>query len=149
MLKAGSKTNVIPSEAEVQIDCRKLPGMTPQNVIDEILAITGDKVTLEPIDTSDGNASPVDTPFYAQMEKDTRQMDPDGIVIPLMMPGAHRCLHLQPRPASRSMGTPPGILPEDYPIMSMGHGHDERLPISYIRSGLPTLWQTISEFCGK
>lgn len=148
VLKGGVKTNVIPSEAEVQLDCRKLPGMTPEDVMNEILAITGNTVTLEPIDVSDGNESPINTPFYAQMEKDVRRMDPEGIVVPLLMPGAtDACVYTQA--GIKVYGYTPGLLPPDYPITSIGHGHDERLPISYIHSGLPTLWQTISGFCGK
>lgn len=148
VLTAGSKTNVIPSEAEVQLDCRKLPGQSPEDVMREILAITGDKVTLEKMDVSDGNASPIDSPFYQVMEKYTRQMDTEGIVIPFMMPGAtDACVYTQA--GIHVYGFTPGILPEDYPTMSMGHGHDERLPISYLRTGLPTLWQVIEDFCGK
>jgi acetylornithine deacetylase/succinyl-diaminopimelate desuccinylase-like protein len=33
VLKAGGKTNVIPSLAEAQLDCRILPGQTPEDVI--------------------------------------------------------------------------------------------------------------------
>jgi hypothetical protein len=31
--------------------------------------------------------------------------------------------------------------------MTLGHGHDERLPVSFIESGLPVLWDVIEEFC--
>ena len=36
VLQAGSKTNVIPSTAEVHLDCRKLPGQSVEDVIREI-----------------------------------------------------------------------------------------------------------------
>lgn len=148
VLRGGTKTNVIPSEAEVQLDCRKLPGQSPEDVMKEILAITGDKVTLEPLDVSDGNASPIDSPFYTAMEQVTRKMDPEGIVIPLMMPGAtDACVYTQA--GIKVYGFTPGILPKDYPVMSMGHAHDERLPISYISTGLPALWELVSGFCGN
>jgi acetylornithine deacetylase/succinyl-diaminopimelate desuccinylase-like protein len=42
-------------------------------------------------------------------------------------------------------GFTPGLLPKDFPLASLGHGHDERLPISYIESGLPVLWQVVEE----
>ena len=44
-------------------------------------------------------------------------------------------------------GFTPGVLLEDFPMLKVAHGHDERIPISFIRSGLPALWQVISEFC--
>ena len=49
MLEAGSKVNVIPSSAEVALDCRLVPGQTPEDVMREIKAITGDGVELEVI----------------------------------------------------------------------------------------------------
>jgi len=45
-------------------------------------------------------------------------------------------------------GFTPGILPPELPIMSLAHGHDERIPVSYIQSGLPVLWDVITQFCG-
>jgi acetylornithine deacetylase/succinyl-diaminopimelate desuccinylase-like protein len=146
VLSAGAKTNVIPGSAEVQLDCRKLPGQTPQDVIREIQAITGDRVTFETIEVSDGNESSTATPFYQAMQKVTREMDPDGMVLPLMMPGAtDACIYTQA--GIQVYGFTPGILPPDYPVMDLGHGHNERLPISYIRTGLPTLWKLIQQFC--
>ena len=33
--------------------------------------------------------------------------------------------------------------------MTMAHGHDERIPVSYIESGLPVLWEVVNQFCGR
>ncbi len=52
----------------------------------------------------------------------------------LLMPGAtDACIYAQA--GIQVYGFTPGILPPDYPVMDLGHGHNERLPISYIRSG--------------
>lgn len=147
VLKGGSKTNVIPSSATVDLDCRRLPGQTPEDVMREIQSIVGDQITLEPHYRSDGNASPIDSPFYQVMETATRKMDPEGLVIPLMMPGAtDACVYSQA--GIKVYGFTPGILPLDFSAMSMGHAHNERIPVSYFRSGLPVLWEVICEFCG-
>ena len=42
VLHAGIKYNVIPGEAVVEIDCRTLPGTTPDDMREEILARLGD-----------------------------------------------------------------------------------------------------------
>lgn len=146
ILKAGSKSNVIPSEAEAQIDCRLLPGYKPDDAIREILEITGDKVKLEPLYTSDGAEFSTDTPLFRLMEKATRNMDPDGIVVPYMIPGATDAFEYK-RAGIIVYGYTPGILPEGFPLIKLAHGHDERMPISGYRSGLPALWQVVSEFC--
>ena len=88
MLEAGSKVNVIPSSAEVALDCRLVPGQTPEDVMREIKAITGEGVELEVVYTTNGAAFSTETPLYKIMEKATRKMDPGGIVIPMLMTGA-------------------------------------------------------------
>jgi acetylornithine deacetylase/succinyl-diaminopimelate desuccinylase-like protein len=146
VLQAGTKTNVIPSQAAVHLDCRKLPGQSPQDVMREIRAVTGDRVTLEVLDSSPGAEFSTETPLYRLLETATRRMDPGGIVIPMLMPGATDACQYQ-RAGIQVYGFTPGVLPPDYPVLSLGHGHDERLPISFIRSGLPALWQVVTEFC--
>ena len=146
VLRAGAKTNVIPSEAEVQLDCRKLPGQSVEDVMREILSITGDRVTLEPLDTSTGAEFPTDTSLYQTLERNTRKLDPGGIVIPLLMPGATDASQYQ-RAGIKVYGFTPGLLPPEFPTVSLGHGHDERLPVLFIESGLPVLWNVIREAC--
>lgn len=146
ILKAGSKSNVIPSEADVMLDCRLLPGYHAEDAMREILAITGDKVRLEPLYVTDGAEFPADTPLYRLMEKATRQMDAEGIVVPYMVPGATDACQYK-RAGIIVYGFSPGILPADLPIIKLTHGHDERIPVSTYRTGLPALWQVVSEFC--
>ncbi len=146
ILQAGAKTNVIPSQAEVHLDCRKLPGQSLEDVMREILAITGDRVTLEPLHTSPGAEFSTETPFYRLLERETRKLDSEGLVIPLLMPGATDASEYQ-RAGIKMYGFTPGLLPPEFPVISLGHGHDERLPLSFIESGLPVLWNVVNEFC--
>jgi len=146
VLQAGSKTNVIPSEAFVHLDCRKLPGQSVEDVKREVRAITGEHVELEPLQVSEGNESPTGDALYRLLEKVTRQLDPGGMVVPMLMPGATDA-SVYTKAGIKVYGFTPGILPADFPAISLAHGHDERLPISYIESGLPVLWQVINEFC--
>jgi len=80
------------------------------------------------------------------MTKALKNMDPNAIVSPMLMPGASDAAEYQ-RAGIIVYGFTPGIVPEDFPLIKMAHGHDERLPISYLRSGLPALWEVVSEFC--
>ncbi len=148
MLRAGGKVNVIPSVAEVAIDCRLVPGQTPESVMNEIHQIVGEGIELETVYTTSGAEFPLETPLFKLMEKRTRQMDPGGLVIPMLMPGATDACQYQ-RVGIKVYGFTPGILPPEMPLMKMAHGHDERVPISFIGSGLPVLWDVVTEFCGK
>lgn len=146
MLRAGVKANVVPSAAEATLDCRRLPGQSVEDVMREITATTGDQVTLEPLHVSAGAASPVDSPFYRVLETAARQMDPGGLVVPFLMPGGTDASEYQ-RAGIQMYGFTPGVLPPDFPFMTMAHGHDERLPIAFIRSGLPVLWEVLQAAC--
>jgi acetylornithine deacetylase/succinyl-diaminopimelate desuccinylase-like protein len=148
MLQAGSKVNVIPSVAELDIDCRLVPGQTPQDVIREIHEIVGAGIELEPVYTTCGAEFSTETPLYKLMERRTHQMDPGGLVIPMLMPGATDACQYQ-NAGIKMYGFTPGVLTPDVPIMKMAHGHDERIPISFIESGLPVLWDVVNEFCGR
>jgi acetylornithine deacetylase/succinyl-diaminopimelate desuccinylase-like protein len=148
MLQAGSKVNVIPSVAEVGIDCRLVPGQTPEDVIREIHRIVGTNIEVEPVYTTSGAEFSTETPLFKLMESRTRQMDPGGLVIPMLMPGATDACQYQ-KAGIKMYGFTPGILPADMPIMQMAHGHDERMPVSFIESGLPVLWDVVNEFCGR
>ena len=146
ILKAGKKANVIPSSTEGQFDCRLLPGQSPEDVMREILSITGDKISLEVISSSSGAQFPVNTAVYRILEKRILDMDPDGAVIPFMIPGATDASVYQ-QLGIKVYGFTPGILPEDYPYMEMPHGHNERIPVKTIETGVKALWETVNEIC--
>ena len=112
----------------------------------EILAVTGNRVELETIYTSDGNLTSMDTQLYRLMEQACFEMDPDGIVLPMMMPGATDAAEYK-RAGIKVYGFTPGVYPKGFPWLNLILGHDERIPVSAIRSGLPALWQVVSAFC--
>jgi acetylornithine deacetylase/succinyl-diaminopimelate desuccinylase-like protein len=146
MLHAGSKINVIPSIAEAEIDSRLVPGQSPADVIREIQSIVGESIELEEVYCTGGAMFSTDTPLYKLLERRTRQMDPEGLVIPMLMPGAtDACQYKQA--GITVYGFTPGILPPGIEVLQMAHGHNERLPISFIESGLPVIWDVVNEFC--
>jgi acetylornithine deacetylase/succinyl-diaminopimelate desuccinylase-like protein len=148
VLKAGSKTNVIPSTAEVHLDCRKLPGQSVDDVQREVMAACGGGVSLEPMLVTDGAEVSAETPLYAALERCTRKMDAQGIIIPFLMPGATDACQYR-KAGIQTYGFTPGYVPPEFPTMTLGHGHDERLPVAFIESGLPALWDVINEVCVK
>jgi acetylornithine deacetylase/succinyl-diaminopimelate desuccinylase-like protein len=146
ILQAGVKANVIPSEAEVTLDCRTLPGQTAADAMREVRAIMGEAIELEEVISWQGPEFPTDTDLYRLMVRETHQMDPTGTVMPMLMPGATDARQYQ-RAGIKVYGFTPGILPADLPILKMAHGHDERMPVTFIETGLPVLWNVIHEFC--
>jgi len=82
------------------------------------------------------------------MERKAHQIDPAGIVIPMLMPGATDACQYQ-KAGIKVYGFTPGVLPPGMQLLQLAHGHDERIPISFIETGLPVLWDVVTEFCGK
>ncbi len=148
MLQAGSLDNPTPSMAEARISCRSLPGQSPQDVTREFKEIMGENVNFEISNRYPGTEFSTETPFYRLLEKRTHQMDKKGLVTPMLFPAAtDACLYQNA--GITVYGFTPGIVPPDIQPMLLAHGHDERLPVSFIETGLPVLWDVITEFCVK
>jgi acetylornithine deacetylase/succinyl-diaminopimelate desuccinylase-like protein len=88
MAHASDKINVIPSRAELQVDCRVPPGLGREHTeqrIHEVLG--GDGYSLEFIEQTIGNNSPVESPLMDAIRSWISEHDPDGRVVPTMLPG--------------------------------------------------------------
>lgn len=145
-LEAGRKINVVPSTAQAVLDCRTLPGQSFEDLCKEMRSVVGDGYDFDLIDSSQGAQFSMDTDLYRLLEHEIHQLDPEGIVIPFMLPGMTDACQYQ-KAGITVYGFTPGFLPPDFPTTILGHGQDERLPVSFIESGLPVLWNVITQFC--
>jgi acetylornithine deacetylase/succinyl-diaminopimelate desuccinylase-like protein len=112
----------------------------------EIEVITGEQVEFEPFGSSFGTEFPTDTDMFMRLVKATKRMDPGGIVTPYLMAAGTDANQYQ-WAGIIVYGFTPGILPANFPVDKLIHGHDERLPISFIESGLPILWEVVTDSC--
>lgn len=91
MAHASDKVNVIPSRAEIKVDCRVPPGLGEEAARRRIDAVLGDTASeLEVAFASDsvvGNSSPVDTPLMDAITRWMRSADPEGETLPVLLPG--------------------------------------------------------------
>ena len=89
-IQASEKDNVIPSRAEVVVDCRVPPGMGADDVRERVGAVMGARdphVELEFIEEVTGNESPFDTEFRSAIEEWLATADPGAALVPTVMPG--------------------------------------------------------------
>ena len=147
-LQAGNEMTPTPSMAEVDLICGLVPGQTPDQVKSEVQQVVGTGVEIEIIRSITGAEFSTGTPLYKLLDQRTRQMDPGGLVIPMLMPGITDACQYQ-KAGIIVYGFTPGVLPPDITILQLAHGIDERMPISFIETGLPVLWDVVTEFCGK
>jgi acetylornithine deacetylase/succinyl-diaminopimelate desuccinylase-like protein len=102
MLRAGSKANVIPDRATLQLDIRTLPGQTEAEVEAMLADALGDLVgSIEiQVETHDpSTASQPDTPLWETMQRVSSRLVPGARIVPFLATGASDARHF------RSLGT--------------------------------------------
>src|SRR3954452_1667814 len=88
MAHASDKINVIPSRAELQVDCRVPPGLGREHTERRIHEVLGDDgYRLEFIEQTIGNSSPVESPLMDAIRDWLSEHDPESRVVPTMLPG--------------------------------------------------------------
>jgi acetylornithine deacetylase/succinyl-diaminopimelate desuccinylase-like protein len=88
MIRASEKINVIPSRAQLQVDCRVPPGLgedVARRRIEEVLGRDGYR--LEFSERVIGNASPVESELMDALRGWMADEDPGAEVLPTILPG--------------------------------------------------------------
>jgi len=87
-IKASEKINVIPSRAELRVDCRVPPGLGPQETLRRIHEVLGgDGYRVEFTEQVVGNGSAVDSELMDAIRGWLAREDPQSQVIPTILPG--------------------------------------------------------------
>lgn len=143
MLSAGQKVNVIPTTAEAQIDVRRLPGESREEVLARIRLIVNDRaVEVTPMAGAEmpaAPASPLTTEMYSAMQLVLRQSHPKAMVIPYMSRGASDSSFLRAK-GMASYGVPV-FMGETSGDRS--HGNDERRSVENLRTGAELLLKIV------
>jgi acetylornithine deacetylase/succinyl-diaminopimelate desuccinylase-like protein len=137
MLRAGYKTNVIPSTAEATLDCRFVPGQEEAMLatIDELL---GEHVERETEVCDIAVETSFDGALVDAMIAALRAEDPDAIALPYLMSGGTDAKSFSTL-GMRCFGFSPLLLPPDLDFMSLFHGIDERVPLDGLAFGVRVL----------
>jgi acetylornithine deacetylase/succinyl-diaminopimelate desuccinylase-like protein len=86
--QGGKKANVIPSEAEVLIDCRVPPGDGEEEALAALRALIGEgDYSVEFTEGVVGNSSPLDSPLSDAIREWIDEVDPGAGIAPMVMPG--------------------------------------------------------------
>ncbi len=151
VIHAGVKYNVIPGEAMVEIDCRVLPGTTPDDMREEVVARLGDlaeRCTVEHVIGRPPVEAPAEGELYDLMAAMIRAHDPDGIPVPVMAPFATDAKSTSVLLGVPTYGFSPLKLEPDERFLERFHGVDERVGVDALRWGLPVLYDVVLGYCG-
>jgi acetylornithine deacetylase/succinyl-diaminopimelate desuccinylase-like protein len=90
MASASTKINVIPSRAQVRIDCRVPPGLgedaARQRIAEVLGAVSGD-LEIEFTERVTGNQSPIESRLMTAIESWLSDQEPEASAVPLILPG--------------------------------------------------------------
>ena len=146
MLRAGSKTNVIPGEAEAELDGRTLPNQTSAALIAEIKKVVEDEIEIEILRDLPPVENDPDSPLCALLADAIRRHDPGGVPVPYLMPGFTDAKSWS-RLGTRSYGFMPVRFPDDgVKFGDLFHGHDERIPVDGLKWGVNVLYDVVKTF---
>jgi len=150
VLRAGSKVNVIPGRASVDIDGRTLPGQSESAFLDELRDALGEEgATIEVLRSLPPVEAPANTPLFDQLAATLKRHDPTGVPLPYMIPG-----FTDAKAYARLGTTCYGFAPvrfdptHEISFTAMYHGHDERVPTEGLRWGVQILFEAVAGFCG-
>jgi acetylornithine deacetylase/succinyl-diaminopimelate desuccinylase-like protein len=137
MLAAGYKVNVIPGQAQAQVDGRFLPGYEEEFLatVDELL---GPQVTREFVVHDVALETPFEGSLVDAMRESVSAEDPGGHLVPYMLSGGTDAKAFS-RLGIRGYGFAPLQLPPSLDFAALFHGVDERVPVDALQFGVRVL----------
>jgi acetylornithine deacetylase/succinyl-diaminopimelate desuccinylase-like protein len=133
-IRASEKVNVIPSSAELRVDCRVPPGLGEEEVRRGLAEVLGEQAGAEwRIDFTErvvGNRSPVRSELMDTLAAWIAEHDPGAGVVPVVLPGFTDSRHFR-------LAFPEcvayGFFPHRYQSLQeaapLVHGADERIDV--------------------
>jgi acetylornithine deacetylase/succinyl-diaminopimelate desuccinylase-like protein len=152
IVRGGEKENVIPGSAEIVVDCRTLPGSTPADTHDLLLAQIGPDlapfIELETLNVGEPLVQPLDHPMLDVIRETLGEADPDAIPIPMMAGFFSDAKHTA-RIGIPTYGFSPLRLGPQDGFVDLFHGHDERVSLEAVRFGFGVLDRTVRRYAGR
>jgi acetylornithine deacetylase/succinyl-diaminopimelate desuccinylase-like protein len=144
ILSGGEKINVIPDEVTVELDCRLLPGFSPEQAFAELRRLSGVEMEIEVI-RHDPVAAEPDMSMFDLLSETLTGLDPAAKPIPLLLPGVTDGRFFS-KLGIQTYGFLPMQLPADMPFMQLIHAADERLPVESVEFGTKAIERVLERF---
>ena len=151
ILKAGFRSNVIPSEAEATLDIRALPDEDMPKLYAEIRKQIADplvEVVPGPRDARPfGKPSPLDSDLFHALENTQRKMYPGAITIPGMLTGATDMAQLRAK-GVKAYGFGPVVEESEFELHG-AHSDQERMRETSVYGLTHYLWETVLQIAAS
>jgi acetylornithine deacetylase/succinyl-diaminopimelate desuccinylase-like protein len=148
VVRAGQKTNVIPSQATAEVDGRLVPGQTPDDLLKEMQPLLGEGIEVEVLQCSKPYESEPDSPLYDIFQQVLNIHDPGCEVVPFLVPGATDGRYLAER-GVKVYGFSPAKQEPGWPLLEMAHAPNERISLANVEFGTIVLHDVVKRFCAR
>jgi acetylornithine deacetylase/succinyl-diaminopimelate desuccinylase-like protein len=146
IVSGGLKINVIPSEVQVQLDGRLLPGFGPDDMLRELREVLGPDPVLEV--QLLGPAQPeIDLSQLDLFASVLREADPGCVPLPYLVTGGTDARHFA-KLGIRTYGFLPLNNPPDFNGATTIHAADERVPVSALEFGARCVFEAVMRYRG-
>jgi len=144
IIHGGEKINVIPSQIDLELDGRLLPGFEPEDIISEIHTLVGPELELEVIRHDPYPAEP-DLSQLPALSAILRELDPDAVPVPMLQVGVtdgrfFASIGIQ------TYGFLPLDLPDSFEFTKLIHAADERVPADSVRFGAEAVARSVARY---
>jgi acetylornithine deacetylase/succinyl-diaminopimelate desuccinylase-like protein len=140
LIEASKQRNVIPAQCVVTVDCRLLPGMTPEDADPLVRAAIGPgDYELEWFERDGGTRSPVDTPLWRALERWVGEIEPAARLAPIAGAGFTDSHWLRQAFGTVAYGFFPMRAMSGELASRLVHSADERIPVDDLELGVEAL----------
>jgi acetylornithine deacetylase/succinyl-diaminopimelate desuccinylase-like protein len=147
MLKGSAKINVIPPEAEAQLDCRLLPGQNVTEFKQELRGALNDPgIKIDQLLGFTPAVSSTDTPLYRAIVDVTKRHYPNAAIVPAVSTGFTDSHFFRDRGIA-SYGYAPFLVPQA--DESGVHGNDERISVENVRTGTQMMYEIVGKMVSQ
>ena len=145
-LEGSDKINVVPPQANAEIDCRLLPDQDPDEWLAELGGVLGPEVEVEVLMGFSPAVSTTDTELYRTLADVTDGFFPGASFVP-QVAGGFTDSHFFRDLGIVSYGYSPMAAPQE--DASGVHGNDERISVENVRRGVEMTVEILSRFAAE
>ena len=143
-IRAGESFNQVPGQVSIDLDCRLLPGFTPDDMIAELKSLAGNDIEYEQLYFGGGMPG-ADMGLYDTLADILRESDPGGTPTPMLFPAVTDA-RLFAKIGIQTYGFTPLKLPSDINFEQLFHAADERVPVKALDFGTEALFKLLQRF---
>jgi acetylornithine deacetylase/succinyl-diaminopimelate desuccinylase-like protein len=148
MVSASAKRNVIPALCEVTVDCRLVPGHTPEDALATVRGLLGDgDYELETIERQGGTRSPAEGPLWDAVQAFVAEEEPGTRAVPICTAGFTDSHWLRDAYGTVAYGFFPARFDPETAARLI-HSADERVPVDDLGLGVRFLQHVARAICG-